>query len=171
MQAGGGLTSGLLIEELGLHAGPAVWGYRDAVVAAAADLGVTVDHDLGLVQIGLHLASAPGWAVGWRIDHGWYLVRQPRVGEPPAVGPTLYRIADDIVDQLVPAPSAVARWLHEVSNQRLVGTDHAEVGPVSTDQWATVLGRLRSYLPHDRSPAYSWSDDRPLTRADHHVAG
>jgi hypothetical protein len=171
MQAGGGLTSGLLIEELGLYAGPAVWGYRDAVVAAAADLGVTIDHDLGLVQIGLHLAGAAGWAVGWRIDHGWYLVRQPLPGEPPPIGPTLYRAADDIVDQLIPAPGAVARWLHEVSNQRLVGTGYAAVGVVSARQWATVLGRLRSYLPRDPGPGYSWSDDRPLTRADHHVAG
>jgi hypothetical protein len=43
MDADGGLTPRLLIEELGLYAGPAVWGYRDAVMAAANDLGVTVD--------------------------------------------------------------------------------------------------------------------------------
>jgi hypothetical protein len=171
MDADGGLTPRLLIEELGLYAGPAVWGYRDAVVAAADDLGVTVDHHLGLVQIGLHLPGAPGWIVGWRIDHGWYLVRQPRMGDPPAIGPTLYRSAADPVDQLMPAPVAVAQWLHKISNQRLAGTEHGPEPTTSAHQRARVLSRLRGYLPHDPGPGYSWSDDRPLTQADHHVAG
>jgi hypothetical protein len=171
MHVVGWLTPGALIEELGLYAGPAVWGYRDAVVSAADELGVTIDHDLGLVQIGLHLPSAPGWIVGWRIDHGWYLVRQPRLGESPAIGPTLYRSASDPVDQLVPAPGAVAQWLRELSNRRMVGTEHAPSATVSAQQRATVLHRLREYLPRDQSPGYSWSDDRPLNRSDHHIAG
>jgi hypothetical protein len=109
--------------------------------------------------------------VGWRIDHGWYLVRLPRVGEPPAIGPILYRTAGDPVDQLMPDALAVARWLHEISNHRLVGTEHAPAPLASAQQGATVLRRLRSYLSGDPGPGYSWSDDRPLTRADHQVAG
>ncbi|HEY3689956.1 MAG TPA: hypothetical protein VGL46_06590 [Pseudonocardiaceae bacterium] len=171
MHTGIRLTPGLLIEELGLDAGPAVWGYRDAVVAVADGLGVTVDHDLGLVQIGLHLAAAPGWVVGWRIDHGWYLVRQPRVDEPPAVGPTLYRTASNVMDQLMPVPADVARWLHEISNQRLVGTEQRPDNTLSAQECAAVLDRLRRYLPRHPTPGYSWSDDRPLTQAEHHVAG
>jgi hypothetical protein len=171
MQTGLGMTPGLLIEELGLYAGPAVWGYRNAVVAAADDLGVTVDHNLGLVQIGLRLAGTPRWVVGWRIDHGWYLVRQPRMGEPPAVGPTLYRAAGGMVDQLMPAPTAVARWLRDLSNHRLVGTERPPDNTASAQEWAAVLGQLRSYLPRDRTLGYSWSDDRPLTQADLYVAG
>jgi hypothetical protein len=142
------------------------------VVAVADDLGVTVDHDLGLVQIGLHLGAAPGWVVGWRIDHGWYLVRQPLLGEPPAVGPTLYRTASDVMDQLMPVPAAVARWLRELSNQHLVGTEQRPENPLSAPECAAVLGRLRRHLPHDPTrPGYSWSDDRPLTQAEHYIAG
>jgi hypothetical protein len=168
-----GLTAGSLVEELGLYAGPAVWGYRDAVVAAAGDLGITVDHDLGLVQIGLHLADVQGWAVGWRIDHGWYLVRRRQLGEPPPVGPMLYRAGSDLLDQLLPEPAEVARWLHELSDHRLVGTERAPDTAGSAQQLTTVLSRLRSFLPQGGSE-YSWSDDCPLapgTRADHHVAG
>jgi hypothetical protein len=160
----GGLSPGSLVEELGLYAGPAVWGYRDAVVAAADDLGVTVDHDLGLVQIGLQLADVPRWTVGWRIDHGWYLVRRRQLGEPPPVGPTLYRVGSDLLDQLLPEPAVAAHWLHELSNHRLIGTGRAPDISCSSEQLATVLRRLRSFLPQDR-PGYSWFDDCPLTAA------
>jgi hypothetical protein len=167
MDGSSGFTPGSLIEELGLYAGPAVWGYRDAVTGEAEDLGVTSDHDLGLVQIGLHLANCPNWIIGWRLDHGWYLVRQPRIGEPPQTGPAFHRTAHDLADQLMPTPAAVAHWLRDLSNHRLADVGRAPaITAISAQQRDTVLARLRAYLPREQHPAYSWSDDRPLPR--HH---
>jgi len=159
MHIAGGSTSELLIEELSLYAGPAVWGYRDAVVAAASALGVSTDHDPGLVQIGLHLAGMPEWLVGWRIDHGWYLVRRPGIGGPPTIGPTLYRADPDPLDQLLPEPAAVAGWLHSLSTQRLLGTERHPDLALSAPQVATLRQRLRGYLPSEPAlrPGYSWS--------------
>jgi hypothetical protein len=101
-------------------------------------------------------------------DGGW----TPRLLiEESGIGPTLYRSAADPVGQLMPAPVAVAQWLHKISNQRLAGTEHGPEPTTSAHQRARLLSRLRGYLPHDHHPGYSWSDDRPLTQADHHVAG
>lgn len=140
----GRLTPTLLVESLGRRAGPAVWGYRDAVVAAAADLDLAVRHDLGLVQIGLVLASAPELLVGWRVDHGWYFVRRHGPGEPPATGPTRYRPATDPLDQLVPEPAAVARWLRALSRGHWLGVEPTPVA-VSPAGVRAVLDRLQSY--------------------------
>jgi hypothetical protein len=167
------LTPGLLIEKLGLYAGPAVWAYREAVVAAAANVGITVNHDLGLVQIGLELAGKPELQVGWRIDHGWYLVQRNVHGQPPAVGPTRYRPGADPLDQLLPEPNAVAQWLCDIDNRGRLGTVTRPNTSLTPGQTDTVLKRLHGYLLRaPRSPLdYTWPDDRPLTREDHHIAG
>jgi hypothetical protein len=171
MQRASGLTPELVIEELSLYAGPAVWGYRDAVMAAASALGVSTDHDSGLVQIGLHLAGRPDWLVGWRIDHGWYLVCR-RIGEPSAIGPTVYRADSDPLDQLLPEPAAVAGWLHGLSTQRLRGTERHPDVALSAPQLATLRRRLRGYLPTEPTlqPGYSWSEDRPTKRVASQLA-
>jgi hypothetical protein len=59
MQTTTSFTPAALIERFGLYAGPAVWAYRDAVMAAAFDLSLEADHTLGLVQIGLRLPQQP----------------------------------------------------------------------------------------------------------------
>jgi hypothetical protein len=69
-----------------------------------------------LVQIGLRLPEQPDLLISWRIDLGWYLVRRPRPGEPPALGPTLYRAATDALDRLLPEPVQVAAWLRAIAH-------------------------------------------------------
>jgi hypothetical protein len=113
-QTTAGATPALLVDRLGLSAGPAVWAYRDAVLAAT-DQVLEADHGLGLVQIGLRLPRKPELLIGWRIDHGWYLLRHPHPNEPPALGPTLYRGAIEVLDRLLPEPERVAAWLSPIA--------------------------------------------------------
>jgi hypothetical protein len=97
------------------------------------------------------------------VDHGWYFVRRHRRGDPPAIGPTRCRPAADALDRLVPEPSAVARWLRDISVGRWVGADPVPV-TAAPECVRAAVDRLRGYQPALDSSLYSWSDDRPLSR-------
>lgn len=142
---GAALTSATLIERLGLDAGPAVSGYRDAVVAEATRRGLRVEHTLGHVHIGLELPATPQLTVGWRIGTGWCYLRRPGWGEPPDVGPTRYLRMDDPLEQALPVPEVVADWLCELAAGRDAGS---AVGPhpvAEGSQIEALVGRLGRY--------------------------
>ena len=164
MQSATQFTPAVLIERLGMYAGPAVWAYRDSVVAAACDLNLEVDHTMGLVQIGLRLPHRPDLLIGWRIDHGWYLVHRPGPGEPPAIGPTLYRVATDVLDRLLPDPANVVTWLRSIAHG---GCPPGTVIPgdptLDRDHEMAVLRRLRRHLLLGSFASYG-ADDQPLRR-------
>lgn len=170
------LSPAMLIDELGVRAGPAVWGYRAAVVGAANDLDIDVDHGVGLVQIGLRLSHGSGLLVGWRVDTGWYFLDRPLRGEPPAVGPTGYRVGTDVLDQMVPEPAQVAHWLHRIAAGQSRGERPTRWRQLDEADVRAVLSRLCQYLPADDLPTTAsptpvspepdgWADAADLRRS------
>jgi hypothetical protein len=105
--------------------------------------------------------------ISWRIDHGWYLVRRPRPGEPPEVGPTLYRAATDAIDRLLPEPAQVATWLRAIAHgDRPTGTT-TPVDPIlAPDQEIALVSRLRRHLLRSAIPRSDGVDDHPLPQLE-----
>lgn len=164
------LTPGTLIERLGLDAGPAVSGYRDAVVAEATRRGLRVEHTLGHVQIGLELPAVPELTIGWRVGTGWCYLRRPGWGEPPDVGPTRYLRMDDPLEQALPAPSVAADWLCELGAGRDAGSTAGPGPVVAGSQIEALVGRLCRYRKrpvNDRTEGTR----RPTTLASDVAAG
>lgn len=139
------LNSGTLIERLGLDAGAAVSGYRDAVVAEATRRGLRVEHTLSHVHIGLELPSVPELSIGWRIGTGWHYLRRPGWGEPPDVGPTRYLRMDDPLEQVLPAVETVVDWLYRLGAGRDAGSTAAPDPVTEPGQIEALVGRLCRY--------------------------
>ncbi len=135
-----------LAAHLGERTGWVVWGYRDAVLAAAAARGLVlaVDHSMGPAQIGLRLPGPEPVTATWRPDTGWYLALRP---DPSSVEPAslIYRCgpgADPLA--LVPAPEEVTDWLVATAAGERGGSaappQDVELGP-------PALARLLAFEP------------------------